>query len=88
MKSFEPSRSINPWDEGDYRIYGQSVEAPDGGFWPAYSIERIRGISNAPKPAAALHEVRAQSFTTKDLAEMMAVSHGVQRVRTRDRLDC
>ncbi len=88
MDSFESTRSLNPWDEGDYRIYGRVVEAPDGAFWPAYSIERIRGIPDAPKQAAAFHEVRAQSFTTRGLAEMMAISHGVQRVRTLYRLDC
>ncbi|WP_208281171.1 hypothetical protein [Massilia oculi] len=88
MDSFEPIKSVNPWDEGDYRIHGRVVEAPDGGFWPAYSIERIRGIPDAPKQAAAFHEVRAQSFTTRGLAEMMAISHGVQRVRTLHRLDC
>jgi hypothetical protein len=88
MDSFGSTRSVNPWDEGDYRIHGRVVEAPNGGFWPAYSIERIRGIPDAPKQAAALHEVRAQSFTTRGLAEMMAISHGVQRVRTLYRLDC
>jgi len=88
MDNFEPRESVNPWDEGDYRVRGRAVKAADGGFWPAYSIDRVRGIPDAPKQAAALHEVRSQSFSTKGLAEMMAVSHGVQRVRTQDRLDC
>lgn len=88
MDRFEPKKSVNPWDEGDYRVHGRAVKAPDGNFWPAYTIERISGIQDAPRQAVALHEVRAQSFSTKGLAEMMAVSHGVRRVRERDRLDC
>lgn len=88
MERFEPRKSVNPWDEGDYRVYGCAVKAPDGSYWPAYWIERISGIPDAPKQAAALCEVRTQGFSTKGLAEMMAVSHGVHRVRERDRLDC
>lgn len=53
-----PRAPVNPWDEGDYRIYGSAVPAPDGNFWPAYRIERLRGIPNAPQLAVPLHEVR------------------------------
>ena len=86
MACFEPCQSINPWNEGDYRIYGYAIKAPDGGYWPTYSIERIQGVPDAPRQVVRLHEVRAQSFLTEALAEMMAVSHGVHRVRMQDHL--
>jgi hypothetical protein len=88
MKKFTPSKSVNPWTEGDYRIYGYAIETPDGNYWPAYMIERIHGIPDVPKKAVALHRVELQIFATQGLAKMMAVSHGVQRVRTKDCLGC
>jgi len=88
MSEFTPSKSVNPWTEGDYRVYGYAIRTPDGDYWPAYEIERIHEISDAPKKAVSLHEVQIQTFATQGLAKMMAVSHGVQRVRTKDRLSC
>jgi hypothetical protein len=88
MSGFTPSKSVNPWTEGDYRVYGYAIPAPDGTYWPAYIIERIQGISDAPKKAVELHQVDIRTFATQGLAKMMAVSHGLQRVRTKDRLGC
>jgi hypothetical protein len=88
MSEFIPSKSVNPWTEGDYRIYGYAVRTPDGDYWPAYVIERVRGIPDAPKKAVELHQVELQTFATQGLAKMMAVSHGVERVRTKDCLSC
>jgi hypothetical protein len=81
-----PQECLNPWDEGDYRIYGLAVLTPCDGYLPAYLIERVRGIPNPPKRAAHLHEVDVRPCATAELAKLMAVSHGVQRVRERDRL--
>ena len=88
MNEFTPSQSINPWDEGDYRVYGFAARAPDGNYWPAYLIERVRGIPNAPQQAAPLNQVEVQSYVTEELAKMMAVSLAVVRVRNEDRLAC
>lgn len=88
MSEFTPSKSVNPWTEGDYRVYGYAIHTPDGNYLPAYEIERIQGISDAPKKVVSLHQVKIQTFATQGLAKMMAVSHGVQRVRTKDRLGC
>ena len=88
MSEFTPSKSVNPWTEGDYRVYGYAIRTPDGTYLPAYIIERIQGIPAAPKRAVALHQVEIQTFVTQGLAKMMAVSHGVQRVRTKDCLGC
>jgi hypothetical protein len=88
MSGFAPSKSVNPWAEGDYRVYGYAIPAPDGTYWPAYIIERIQGISDAPKKAVELLQVDIQTFATQGLAKMMAVSHGLQRVRNKDRLGC
>jgi len=73
---------INPWSDGDYRVYGYAIPAPDGDFWPAYLIQRISGLPDAPNRAIALHQVETQTFATTGLAKMVAVSHGVDRVRT------
>jgi len=88
MSEFAPSHSVNPWDEGPYRIHGFAVPAPDGDYWPAYLIERVQGIADAPQVAVKLHEVEVQTFATEELAKMMAVSYGVNRVRNQDGLDC
>lgn len=88
MSEFTPSKSVNPWIEGDYCVYGYAIRSPDGNYWPAYVIERVQGVSDAPKKAVALHQVEIQTFATQGLAKMMAVSHGVQRVRTKDCLGC
>jgi len=88
MTTFKPCESVNPWDEGGYRIHGFSVLAPDGGYWPAYSIECIHEVPDAPKEAVARHEVRTQVFNSAELATMMGVSHGVNWVRGNDRLGC
>jgi hypothetical protein len=87
MSPFTPHESVNPWDEGHYRIHRFAAVAPDGGYWPAYSIERIHGIPDAPKEVVARYEVRAQVFSSDELAKMMGISHGVNRVRENDRLD-
>lgn len=84
MNTFTPHDSVNPWDEGDYRIHGFAIPAPDGGFWPAYSIDRVHGMPDIPKEVVALHEVRARAFDSEELAKIMGVSHGVHRVRERD----
>ena len=88
MSELITSRSVNPRTEGEYRVYGFAILSPDGGYCPAYRIERVRGISDAPKEAVALHQVRGRAFATEGLAKMMAVSHGVERVRAMDRLSC
>jgi hypothetical protein len=88
VSEFTPSKSVNPWTEGDYRVYGYAIRTPDGNYWPAYVIERVQGIPDAPKKVVELHQVELQTFATQGLAKMMAVSHGVQRVRTKDRLGC
>ena len=88
MSEFTPAKSVNPWNEGDYRVYAFAIPSPEGGYWPAYRIERIQGILDAPKEAAALHPVEAQTYVSQRLAKMMGVSHGVQRVRTNDDLSC
>jgi len=87
MSKFTPGESVNPWDEGDYRIYGLAVVVPGNGYRPAYLIERVRGIANPPKKAARLQEVDVHPCATAELARLMGVSHGVQRVRERDRLE-
>jgi hypothetical protein len=87
MSEFTPQESINPWDEGDYRIYGMAMRSPSGGFWPAYSIDRIHGIPNTLVEVVARHEVRTQVFDSEELAKAMGISHGVHRVRERDGLD-
>ena len=87
MSTFTTRDSVNPWDEGDYRVYGFAILASGGGFWPAYSIERIHGIPDAPKEVVALHEIQARSFDSEELAKIMGVSHGVYRVRLRDGLE-
>lgn len=87
MSTFTPNESVNPWDEGDYRIYGLAVLVPGNGYRPAYLIERVRGIPNPPKTAAPLQEVYVQPCATAELAKLMGISHGVQRVRERDRLE-
>jgi hypothetical protein len=73
---------INPWSDGDYIVYGYAIPAPDGDFWPAYLIQRVSGLPDAPNRAIALHQVETQTFATTGLAKMVAVSHGVDRVRT------
>lgn len=88
MSAFAPQHSINPWDEGDYRVYGFAALALDGNYWPAYIIERIHGIPDAPQQAVALSQVELQSYATEELAKMMAVSLAVARVRSQDRLAC
>lgn len=88
MSDFTPSKSINPWTEGDYRAYGYAIRTPDGNYWPAYVIERVQGIPDAPKKVVTLHQVKIQTFASQGLAKMMAVSLGVQRVRTKERLGC
>lgn len=87
MNTFKPCESINPWDEGEYRIHGFSVPTPDGSYWPAYSIERIHAIPGAPKEVVARHEVQTLVFNSDELATMMGVSHGVSWVRESDRLE-
>jgi len=87
MSEFTPQESINPWDEGDYRIYGIAMRSPSGGFWPAYSIDRIHGIPNTPVEVVVRHEVRTRVFDSEELAKAMGISHGVHRVRERDGLD-
>lgn len=81
-------QSFNLWDEGDYRVYGLAALAPDGSYWPAYLIERIRGIPNAPQQAAALSQVEVESYMTEELAKKAAVSLAVARVQNQDRLAC
>jgi len=81
MNTFTPDESVNSWDEGDYRIYGIAMRSPSGGFWPAYSIERIYGIANAPIEVVARHEIRNRVFDSEELAKAMGLSHGVHRVR-------
>jgi len=88
MSEFIPSKSVNPWTEGDYLIYGYAVRTPAGDYWPAYVIERVQGIADVPKKAVELHQVEFQTFATQGLAKMMAVSHGVERVRNKDCLGC
>jgi hypothetical protein len=88
MSAFTPMQSFNPWDEGDYRVYGYAAVTPDGNYWPAYQIDRVHGIPSPPQQAVPLHQVKEQSFATEDLAKMMAVSLGVARVRAQDRLGC
>jgi len=87
MSQFKPHESVNPWDEGDYRIYGIAIRSPSGGFWPAYSIDRIHGTPNTPVEVVVTHEIRTQIFDSEELAKAMGVSHGVHRVRERDGSD-
>ena len=88
MSEFTPAKSVNPWIEGDYRVYAFAIPTPDGDYWPAYRIERIQGIPDAPKEAVALYQVEDQAFVSQRLAKMMGVSHGVQRVRKNEDLSC
>ena len=88
MSEFAPSKSVNPFIEDNYRVYGYAIPTPHGIYWPAYIIERIQGVSDAPKKAVELHQVDTQTFATQGLAKMMAVSHGLRRIRTKDRLSC
>lgn len=87
MGTIVPQDPVNPWDEGDYRIYGLAALGPNNGYLPAYLIERVRGIPDAPKRAAPLHEIDVHPYASAELAKLMGISHGVQRVRARDRLD-
>jgi hypothetical protein len=86
MSGFLPLKSVNPWTEGDYRVYGYAIRRPDGTYCSAYTIERFQGIPGAPKKA--LHQVDIRTFATQGLAKMMAISHGIQRVHAKNCLNC
>lgn len=88
MNTFTPHEYVNPWDEGDYRVYGLAILAPNNLYWPAYVVERVNGIPDAPREAIGLHEVQIEPCGTPELASLMGVSFGVQRVRDGDRLEC
>jgi hypothetical protein len=77
-------KSLNPWEEGDYRVYGQAVPAPAGGFFPAYVIDRVRGTTDTPKIVVPFYEVRSQLCETESLARIAAISHGLNRIRSGD----
>jgi hypothetical protein len=80
----QSGKPLNPWDEGDYQVYGQTVPAPGGGYFPAYVIDRVRGIPDAPKIVVKFYEVRSQVCETESLARVMAISHAVHRIRSGD----
>jgi len=77
----EGRSGLNPWEVGDYHVYGYAVPANGGGYHPAYVIDRFRGIPDAPRIAVKFHEVPSQVCETEALAKIMAVSHGDNRVR-------
>lgn len=74
-------KSLNPWEHGDYRIYGFSLRAPAGGFFPVYSIDRFRGTEDAPRLVVDRCVVESQICPTEDLARLMAIEHGKNRLQ-------
>lgn len=87
MSTLENFESPHRWVEGDYRIYGLSALTPTGEFWPAYSIERISGVPDAPKEVVRPYAVRTQAFVSEDFAKKTGLSIGLQRVRQGAQLD-
>lgn len=86
MKSIDTGRrhreTLNPWDEGDYKVYGYAVKLPGGVFGPAYVIDRVRSTSDVPKVVVPLHEIRSEACKSENEAKLRAIEHGVNRVRT------
>lgn len=79
----EQGRStLDPWEVGDYRVYGYAVPALGRGFHPAYVVDRFRGIPDAPQIAVRFRVILNQVVETEGLAKVMAVSHGDQRVKS------
>lgn len=78
---YTPREQINPWEEGDYCIYGYCTPAPGGGFFPVYTIDRFKGISDAPRIAVDRCLVQVQSYPTEDLARIAAIHFGQHRLR-------
>lgn len=74
--------TLDPWEVGDYRVYGYAVPAIGGGFHPAYVVDRFRGIPDAPQIAVKFRVIQDQVCETEGLAKVMAVSHGDQRVKS------
>ncbi|ATG94654.1 hypothetical protein QRO11_15510 [Paracidovorax citrulli] len=81
MENVEHLPTLNPWQEGDFLVYGDAVQLPDGSWAAYYRIDRHPAGGHRIETVVDRRPLKDQSYPTDDLARIAAVHYGQHVVR-------